>query len=238
MEGDNIWENAEWTVQTRKIVKAVSKFPESSKIILVLRHSHRNNPTETESIHELKLTPEGHEIAKIFGQKLPISRSVRMYYSVVERCKETAEDILEGFKSVGGKGSLNGTLTPLFHAGTAPKFFLNIFKNESPLEFMHRWAVGFYSPDTITPLKAYCQNAAEIIWKGVNNAPKRGIDIHITHDIFLIALRYGWFGLPPDRDWIPFLGGVAFVLNENEINLFDKDRFLSLPNPFWWKNRF
>jgi hypothetical protein len=181
------------------------------------------------------LTPQGHQIARIFGQKLPISRSIRLFHSVVERCKETAEDILEGFEDVGGKGRLNGTLTPLFHVGTAPKFFLNMFKNESPLQFMFRWAVGFYSPDVITPFQSYCQNAAGVIWKGIKNAQEGGIDIHITHDIFLIALKYGWFGIPPDQDWIPFLGGVAFALKGNEITLFDKDRFLSIPNPYWWK---
>ena len=237
MEGIKIWENAEWPVQARNIIKALKEFPVNSKIILVLRHSHRNNPTESETIHELKLTPQGHQIAKIFGQGLPISRTIRLFHSVVARCKETAEDILTGFQSVGGKGTLKGALTPLFHAGTAPKFFLNIFKNESPLEFMYRWAVGFYSPDKITPFQSYCQNAANVIWKGINDAQKSGIDIHITHDIFLIALKYGWFGLPPDQDWVPFLGGVAFVLNENDINLFDKDRFLSIPNPYWWNTK-
>jgi len=237
MDGVNIWENAGWTVQARNIIEALKKFPESSKIILVLRHSHRNNPTASEKMHELKLTPQGHQIAKIFGQKLPLSRTIRLFHSVVDRCQETAEDILTGFESVGGKGTLNGALTPLFHAGTAPKFFLNIFKNESPLEFMYRWAVGFYSPDIIAPFQSYCQTAAEVIWKGINDAQESGIDIHITHDIFLIALRYGWFGLPPDQEWIPFFGGVAFDLTENEIKLFDKDRFLSIPNPYWWKSK-
>jgi len=237
MEGINIWENAEWTVQARNIIKALKEFPVNSKIILVLRHSHRNNPTEFEKMHELKLTPQGHQIANLFGQRLPPSRTIRLFHSVVERCQETAEDILTGFESVGGKGTLNGTLTPLFYTGTAPKFFLDVFKNESPLEFMYRWAVGFYSPDKITPFQSYCQNAANVIWKGINDAQKSGIDIHITHDIFLIALKYGWFGLPPDQDWVPFLGGVAFVLNENDINLFDKDRFLSIPNPHWWNGK-
>lgn len=237
MDGEDIWKNADWAVETRNIAEAVGKFPESSKIILVLRHSHRDNPKENEKLIDLKLTPQGHQIAKIFGQNLPCSRTVRLFHSIVERCKETAEDILEGFESVGGKGTLNGILTPLFQAGTPPKFFLNIFKNESPLEFMYRWAVGFYSPEKITPFQLYCQNAAKHIWKGIKNAQEGGIDIHITHDLFLIALRYGWFALPPDADWVPFLGGVAFVLNENEIELFDKGRFRSIPNPYWWKTK-
>ena len=237
MEGVNIWENAEWTVQTRSIINALNEFPENSKIILLLRHSHRNNPTATEKMYQLKLTPQGHQIATIFGQKLPISRSIRLFHSVIERCRETAEDILTGFGSVGGEGTLNGTLTPLFHAGTAPKFFSNIFENGSPIEFMHRWAVGFYSPDIITPFQSYCQNAAKVIWNEIKDAQEGGIDIHVTHDIFLIALKYGWFGLPPHQDWVPFLGGVAFVLTENEINVFNEDRFLSIPNPYWWKSK-
>ncbi|MHA1233745.1 MAG: hypothetical protein ACTSQL_01510 [Promethearchaeota archaeon] len=218
MEGVNIWENAEWTVQTRNIIKALKEFPENSKIILLLRHSHRNNPTASEKMHEMKLTPQGHQIATIFGQKLPISRSIRLFHSAVERCQETAEDILTGFGSVGGEGTLNGKLTPLFHAGT-----------------VYRWAVGFYSPDTIVPFQSYCQKAAGVIWNGIKDAQEGGIDIHVTHDIFLIALKYGWFGLPPDQDWVPFLGGVAFALNKNEIKLFDRDRFHSIPNPYWWK---
>ncbi len=237
MDGEHIWKNADWAVEVRNITEAVEKFPENSKLIIVLRHSHRNNPTKNEKMVDLKLTPQGHQVAKIFGQNLPRSRPIRLFHSVVERCKETAEDILEGFVSVGGKGTINGMLTPLFQAGTAPRFFLNIFRTESPLRFMHRWAVGFYSPETIAPLQSYCQNAADHIWKGIKNAQEGGIDIHITHDIFLIALRYGWFGLPPDRDWIPFLGGVAFVLLENEIKVFNKDRFLSIPYPYWWKNK-
>jgi len=237
MDSEDIWKNADWTVQARNIVEAVKDFPESAKIIIILRHSHRNNPTKFEKMHEVKLTPQGHQIANLFGQKLPPSRTIRLYHSVVERCQETAEEILEGFESAGGIGGIKGILTPLFNAGTAPGLFLDIFKKVSPLTFMHRWAVGFYSPDIIIPFHTYCQNAAKIIWKNINKAQESGIDIHITHDIFLIALRYGWFGLPPDRDWVPFLGGIAFVLKENEIELYNKDKFLSIPNPYWWKNK-
>ena len=79
MEGVNIWQDADWTIQARKIIEAITEFPEESKIILVLRHSHRNNPTENEKIHELKLTPQGHQIAKIFGQNLPKRRTIRLF---------------------------------------------------------------------------------------------------------------------------------------------------------------
>ncbi len=234
---EDIWENAEWTVQARNIVKALKKFPVDSKIILILRHSHRNDPTELVKIHELRLTPQGHQVAKIFGQKLPNERAIRLYHSPVGRCQETAEDILTGFEETGGNGALKGVLTPLFFAGTAPKFFQDINMKNSHLDFMFRWAVGFYSPDLISPLQTYCQNAAVVIWNNINDAPERGIDIHITHDVFLMALRFGWFGIPPNEEWVPFLGGIAFTLTENKIKLFVKDRFISMNAPYWWKNR-
>ena len=238
MDGVNIWENANWTVQARNIIKALKEFPVNSKIIMILRHSHRNDPTELEKLHELRLTPQGHQVAKIFGQKLPNERAIRLYHSPVGRCQETAEDILTGFKAIGGNGALKGALTPLFFAGTAPKFFLDINVKESPLGFMFRWAVGFYSPDLISPLQNYCQKAAEIIWNGIKDAPERGIDIHITHDVFLIALRFGWFGIPPSEEWVPFLGGIAFTLTENKIKLFVKNQFISMNAPYWWKTEF
>jgi len=236
MYKENIWENAEWTVQARNIVKALSKFPVDSKIILILRHSHRNDPTELVKLHELRLTLQGHQVAKIFGKKLPSERAIRLYHSPVGRCQETAEDILTGFEEVGGNGALNGVITPLFYAGTAPKFFQDINIKNSHLGFMFRWAAGLYSPDLISPLQTYCQNAAEVIWKGNEDAPDRGIDIHITHDVFLMALRFGWFGIPPDVEWVPFLGGIAFNLTDNKIKLFVKDRFISMNAPYWWKN--
>jgi len=52
-----------------------------------------------------------------------------------------------------------------------------------------------------------------------------------------MALRFGWFGIPPDAQWVSFLGGIAFTLTENKIKLFVKDRFISMNVPYWWKNR-
>ena len=38
------------------------------------------------------------------------------------------------------------------------------------------------------------------------------IDIHVTHDLHLLALRLGWFGIPPNKKWISYLGGFAFSI--------------------------
>ncbi|MHA1105845.1 MAG: hypothetical protein ACTSPN_09035 [Promethearchaeota archaeon] len=236
MDIEDLWKNSIWTLKAREILKAIEEFPENSKIILVLRHSHRDEPKGEEKLHKLKLTELGHDMAKKFGEGLPKDRTIRLFHSIVWRCQETAEDILDGFGRMSGRGKIKGVIKPLFFAGTAPNYFIEIFKNGSPIRFLYQWAAGHFSPENIMPFQKYSENAANIIWNGLKNAPEKGIDIHVTHDIFLIALRYGWFGLPPTKEWVPFLGGFAFIIRNNKITLFDNNEFIEIDTPHWWKN--
>ncbi|MBY9003105.1 MAG: hypothetical protein KGD73_03965 [Candidatus Lokiarchaeota archaeon] len=237
MDSEDFWNNFKWTLKARKILKGIEDFPEGSKIILLLRHSHRNEPLNLGDLSKEKLTEIGHNAAKRFGEELPIDRSIRLFHSVVWRCQETAEDILEGFRRKTGLGKMKGTLQPLYFIGTAPNFFVNIFKKMTPLRFMNLWIAGHYSPETIIPFQSYCKNAADIIWNKIKSAPEKGIDIHVSHDILLIALRYGWFGIPPRKKWIPFLGGFALILHNDKIRVFNDNEFIEMDPPYWWKNK-
>jgi hypothetical protein len=78
-------------------------------------------------------------------------------------------------------------------------------------------------------------NSAKIIWNLNYEAPKNGIDLHVTHEIPIMALRFGWFNLHPDEKWVKFLGGIAFTLKNEFIQLFDIDDFLTVEIPQWWK---
>lgn len=236
MDIEDLWINAKWTLRAREILNSIEKFPVNSKIILILRHSHRNEPKVDEVMSKLRLTEIGHAVAKRFGEALPINRSVRLFHSVVWRCQETAEDILEGFRKKSGKGEINGILKPLFFAGTPPNFFVNTLKEITPIAFIYHWAAGHFAPERIMPFTQYCKTAAKIIWNELNSAPEKSIDIHITHDIFLTALRFGWFGLPPKKEWVPFLGGFAFNIHDNKITLFDNNQFIEKYIPYWWKD--
>ena len=238
MDVEKIWNEGEWTRMARDMTRAIQDFPKDSRIILILRHSHRNEPTDSEKLYKLRLTPLGHEIAKKFGNELPPSRSIRIFHSVVWRCQETAEDILEGFEKVSGVGEIKGHLEILYNIGASPNFFDRLFKEEDPFDptrFLHLWAVSYFSPDEIKPFQEYSKKAAEIIWNTLKNAPKNALDIHVSHDLFIIALRYGWFGLPPPTEWIPFLGGFAFSIHNNILNVFDDNQFFKMKAPYWWE---
>ena len=89
MDIEKIWENPNYTGQARQILSAIQNFQESSKIILVVRHSHVN-PGKLKDL-DYKLTSIGREIAKKFGEKLPTNRPIRLFHSSANRCQETAE---------------------------------------------------------------------------------------------------------------------------------------------------
>ena len=236
MDTEKIWKEGEWTNEARQIIDGLKKFPDNSKIILILRHSHRNEAKALESAQKTRLTPQGHAIAKKFGESLPSNRSIKIFNSIIWRCEETANNIHEGFKNIGGTSEVKGVLEPLQSIGiTNRQFFLNEFNNVPVFDIFFRWAVGVYSPNDWTPFNEYCQSSAHIILDQVKNSPENGLDIFVTHDFNIMALRFGWFALPPKK-WVKFLGGFAFTIEEDQILLLDyEDEFKPVPIPHWWE---
>jgi len=237
MNIDQVWQNGKWTQEAKHLLAGLAKFPKDSKIILILRHSHREDSDDPWKLSELRLTPLGNAIARKFGEKLPKERPVRLFYSFLDRCKETAQGVLDGFENVFGNGTLMHSLDALVDFGMEAETFFEEITKYSFTEFFHRWIAGLYPPKIITPLNEYCQNSARIIWKEIDSAPDKGIDIHISHDLIILSFRLGWFGLYPNNYWPSFLGGFAFIICKNQILLLDYDGLKSLEIPFWWKLR-
>jgi hypothetical protein len=235
MDTEKIWNEDEWTEDARQIIDGLKEFPDNSKIILILRHSHRNDPPALEGSQKVRLTLQGHAIAKKFGENLPSIRPINLFYSIIWRCEETAINLDEGFKNIGGTSKIMGDLLPLQSVGITDKdFFLNEFNNVPFFDIYYRWVVGFYNPDVWTPFMEYCQSTAHLILDQVKNSPENGLNIFVTHDFNVMALRFGWFGLLPKK-WVKFLGGFAFTIEEDQILLLDYGELKPLPIPHWWK---
>lgn len=235
MDINKIWKDADWPSEARQIIEGLKKFPDNSKIILILRHSQRNEPKDFDIDADLNLTLLGRKIAKIFGEKLPKDKPIRMFHSKTDRCKDTAEEIFNGFKEIGGEAVLKGNLIPLSRIGIRLEFFLEENKKYDILKIFNRWTAGLYSPELWSPLIPYCQKAAQVIWTQIDNAPEKALDIHVTHDLHLLTLRLGWFGIPPGKEWINYLGGFAFSFIEDKILLFNSNKLIHVEIPYWWK---
>lgn len=235
MDIEKIWKEGEWTTEARQLIEGLKKFPENSKVILILRHSHRKEQTSLIGGQKLRLTPQGHAIAQKFGEKLPISRNIEIFYSIIWRCEETATDIHKGFKSIGGTSELKGDLLPLQSVGFKDKqFFFNLFEKTPFFDIFYRWTVDFYNPDYWTPFMEYCQSTAHTILDLVKKSPENGLNIFVTHDMNLMALRFGWFGFRPEK-WVKFLGGFAFSIEDEQTLLLDYGELKQIAFPYWWK---
>lgn len=235
MDTEKIWKESDWTNEARQIIDGLTKFPDTSKIILILRHSQRDEPTALKGAQKMRLTPQGHAIAKKFGEKLPSNRPIKIYHSIIWRCEETAKDIHDGFKSVSGESELKGKLLPLASIGIYDKeFYMNMFNNGNVMDSFYRWVVEYYDPHKWTPFVEYCQSAAQIILDQAKKTPENGLYIFVTHDFNLMAFRLGWFGLPPKK-WVKFLGGFAFTVETEQTLLLDYGALNTIAFPHWWK---
>jgi broad specificity phosphatase PhoE len=185
----------------------------------------------------MELTTLGRSIARLFGTKLPKNRIIRLFHSPVNRCKETAEEIHAGFEEIGGKSIFRGECSVVWKIGIDNKFFMRELQKYGDLDVFFRWASGFYKIETFPSLILYSQRAADVIWNQLKSAPKNGIDIYVTHDYHLNAFRYGWFGLPPDKRWVGYLGGFIFRSEKKHITYANFGEMKTIEAPHWWKKK-
>ncbi len=111
---------------------------------------------------------------------------------------------------------------------------MNEFSNVPILDIFYRWAVGFYNPNVWTPFVEYCQSTAHNILSQVKNSSDNGLNIFVTHDFNILALRFGWFALLPTK-WVKFLGGFAFTIEEDQTLLLDNNELKPAAIPHWWE---
>lgn len=238
MEFELIWNQQKWTKHARSLVEGLEQFPEDSKIILIIRHSHRNSIKSLNDMGDLRLTSIGHEIARLFGTKLPLNREVKLFYSPIERCVETAQDILTGFKSITGKGTLVEDLNVLYDIGVEAEYFFDEVTKYPFVYFLYRWIANLYPPNKVTPFNKFCQEAATVIWNNKSSEDDNNqLYIHISHDLMILTYRLGWFGLSPSDRWPSFLDGFAFSLNNDHILLLDDGKLSKIEIPYWWRSK-
>jgi len=239
--GKKIWEENTWTKQASKILEGLGKFPAHSKIIIILRHSQRYEPKLVNEIDlkeaNMELTPLGQEIAKKFGENLPLDRPVRLFHSPRSRCRVTAEKIYQGFTEVNGKGDFIGECNALYGIGINSQSYLDEFNTYKNFQVILRYLAGVYSPDLWPPAQPFYQRSGEQIWSQTDSKSESGINIFVTHDFHTMIFRFGWFGLPPDERWVDYLGGFAFSVMKDHILLLDYGKLIKLGIPYWWKNK-
>jgi len=232
---EEIWKSAKWLEQGRLLISGFEDFPLDLSIGLILRHSKRNEPSLWDENQNMELTEEGMEIARLFGTKLPETKRIILFHSGVNRCRETAEKIHDGFTEIGGKSTLKGECSILRGIGLDPKVFIEELKKYSLINVIKRWINGLYPEDKWPSFTSYCKRAANIIWPFIEKQKKNIITIFVTHDLHSIILRYGWFGFQLDMRGINYLGGFAFIFDRDSLKVLDYGMVKTAKFPYYWK---
>jgi phosphohistidine phosphatase SixA len=225
----NIWENAEWTWQARKIIQGLNQFPQEANLFLFIRHSHRKESTDANELEKLGLTELGHEIANKFGKCLPKYRALKIFHSPSPRCRETTQYISEGFYAIGGRYEIFGTNNPINNTKSSKDFVTSQCLRSGGIDFIQRWHDNKFSKNQIIPFHNYCLNVYEFSKRISEKTHENDIILHVTHDIFLIALRYGWFEGSIKYKWPSFLGGFAICFDVGSSFLLDIGK--DIPEP-------
>ncbi|WP_455364295.1 histidine phosphatase family protein [[Eubacterium] cellulosolvens] len=185
---------------------------------VLLRHSVRE-PIRYDVNHErLHLTEEGRRMAFEFGGQLPLGKSIRLFYSPVPRCRETAERIHEGIVSHGGTGKLMGVRDFL---GVPFIDFQSILDQVKPIgfsTFTRRWLNSQLDVKIIDdPRKAFRKMINGIVSTLTEN-DRDSIDLYVSHDWNLLLIKEFFLGIKHEDAGLPdYLDGVILIYKEGTI---------------------
>lgn len=200
-------------------------------VAAVLRHAAREEIVDPTRPELPLLTAEGHAAAEAFGASLGDFARVRLFFSPVQRCQQTAEGIARGVRRLGATAEIHGSHEALGIGYTRDRDeFGRLFELHGP-HFVRLWCGGELPANVIDPAD---RCASEILahirerLAEVASTP-RALDLHVSHDINIMAVREQFVGLRhEDVGWLNFLDGVAFGWRESGLRAIYRERHREL----------
>lgn len=204
------------------LLAALQSLPPQAPAAALLRHAARFPIVNSSEPTLAEITPEGAADAEALGRLLSGFSSVRLFHSPVKRCRQTAEALARGARArgiaveeiaaapeLGADYILDlpeaGRLTDLYGEG-----------------IVRRWLRGEVPESVLVPAPRLAQIHLDFV-AGKLKAPassSRRLDLHVTHDWNILALRELALGLRHEElGWMDFLDGLAFSLSGNELLL-------------------
>ena len=214
------WDSLDWVRNAKNIVEWVTSKPRDSKIMLIVRHSHRDEIEDHSVQLSTELTEIGKQMSFEMGKRLPTDKPVHFFFSFVSRCYQTAEEMSKGFTEVGGNIIDMDSLPILVKPEIIDE---SVWVNLQPdgkniTDFINNWADGKFG-DKIEVFEEYQSRLLKDTLVRILSARQKEMHIHITHDLALMALKRILLKKPiefVDRE--PFLGGLGIEI-ESEGNV-------------------
>ena len=211
------WSNLGWLADARRLVDWTNHQDIGHPVMLVIRHSHREQSTDVHELREKRLTELGHRMAFQFGKRLEKQRDIEIFYSSHPRCHETAQDIAESCNAKGDQARLISDLRVLLGPkGSGGSISAEMMKIGGP-EFIKKWIQGKWTNEIIWPVEEFREAFTKEIMGRFYSASENTLQIHVTHDLVLMITKYFLFGVTPSREnWTPFLGGFGVAMTDDQ----------------------
>jgi broad specificity phosphatase PhoE len=187
--------------------------------LLVLRHSVREAITSAQlsAAMAAPLTEEGRALARHLGGLLGPVRPLRLFWSPVPRCQETAALLGEGTGGRGGEVELAGAREYLGATYVLdPEGVTERFARLGQDGFVARW-LGGRLPGLLQPMpEAGRQLLAALMDE--HRASDGRLDVHVTHDLTLFTLLSVAFDVgAPGFRWPGYLEGALLLPRHGEL---------------------
>jgi broad specificity phosphatase PhoE len=214
---DNNWNTISWLEEARSLLDWLDTL-DAGPVLLMVRHSERQEDLDVSNTISAELTEFGHKIALEFGKKLPNRWQTSIYHSPHARTVQTAKEIVKGLKEnegslreceelnvlLGGRGDIEKIISLAFDIGFD--------------EFYWRWTRDEIPSDTIEPIDDYLQRLTTNVISRFSKAGKDDLHLYVTHDIVIAASKRIYLTpIIDDTILVPFLGGYGIAKINGEL---------------------
>lgn len=246
----SILKSVEWGKSALSLLGKLDNLDPSKPAVMHIRHSAREQKVHRHST----LSKEGKQAAYEFGSKI-YSNNTRLYYTIIDRTKETVNEIHKAISDKGLQSNIKGKMNVIstINIDTNNKIMTQIMEeyqitgkitSKEIIQFMNatsspiktlvlRWFGGHYSPLHRRPSLEFVQHLTRVMDENLETIQSGGLDIYVSHDTWVAALLFHWFGIIP-LQWIRYLDGFIMQLYETKIKVYLPDENKVVNYPFWW----
>jgi len=190
---------------------------------IIIRHSDKEQADKKPI--DLMLTEIGKKKATDFGSKISTNKEIRLFYSFVKRCEETADCIGKGYA-----GEVVQKKDEKILAGhylfDAKRVFAEADKVDK-YSFMANWFEGMYNEQYLMNAYTARQMMIDTI---VSNYNPKFLDIYVTHDWNVTLLYSMHYNIKKKKyPWPEFMHGVSFFINDGKFSIMcEAEKYIGL----------
>jgi broad specificity phosphatase PhoE len=229
------WQKIDWLASARNLTEWVNQRPPDERVMIFLRHSHREVIQDHSTQFSTGLTEIGKRMSREMGRRLAAKKPMRIFFSFIPRSHQTAEEIANGLNENDGEIVEFESIAIL----VMPEFCDEaVWDNLQPdgknvTEFVNRWADGEFG-DMIESFEEYSFRLLETTMGRLKKETDPALHIHVSHDLALMALKRILLQRPIDEnDREPFQGGICTTIDRDGLlRLYnsEEESQLSLPD--------